>query len=527
MFRIHPRMRASVAILSLLFPSLLLVAGCAGQNDSTSVETTTAATTPADTTSATAQQTQTSTKKPNIVFILTDDEDYASAQLLPSLKSQLIEKGASFDNDFVGNSLCCPSRSTILTGLYAHNHDVENNNPPKGGYEKFAAGGLEKKTIAYSLQQNGYTTGLFGKYLNHYPGNADDPNRTPAGWDEWHAWGDTLGQAGDENNSNTGDTESNAAYYDYKLIENGKIASYGDSPDDYLTDVLSNKARDFIRNASSGSKPFFLYLATSAPHGVPIPAERHQNASLPPQAPRTPSFDQEDVSSMPPWIRDMSRFSAQDTVGIDTLYHLRMGTMLAVDEMVDSVVKELDADGQLDNTFIFFTSDNGLLLGQHRIRYDKRYPYEEAIRVPLFVRGPGVPAGSKVENLIVNADFAPTFAELADTTFPSDGQVDGRSFASLLRGEDPPWRSGILLEWFGQKNRRRTLPAYEGIRTDTYKYVEYATGDRELYDLQADPYELNNIYESADPSLLKDLKTRLDGLRSCTGEECRKAEDAS
>ncbi|MBV9303833.1 MAG: sulfatase-like hydrolase/transferase, partial [Acidobacteriaceae bacterium] len=130
-------MRASVAILSLLFPSLLLVAGCAGQNDSTSVETTTAATTPADTTSATAQQTQTSTKKPNIVFILTDDEDYASAQLLPSLKSQLIEKGASFDNDFVGNSLCCPSRSTILTGLYAHNHDVENNNPPKGGYEKF------------------------------------------------------------------------------------------------------------------------------------------------------------------------------------------------------------------------------------------------------------------------------------------------------------------------------------------------------------------------------------------------------
>ena len=463
--------------------------------------------------------------RPNIVFILTDDLDYASASQFPNLRSQLIDKGAAFDNDFVGNSLCCPSRSTILTGLYAHNHDVENNNPPKGGYEKFVAGGLEKKTIAYSLQQSGYTTGLFGKYLNHYPGNADDPSRTPAGWDEWHAWGDTLGQEGDENSANTGDTESTAAYYNYNLIENGKIVPYGDSSDDYLTDVLSGKAQDFIRNASSGSKPFFLYLATSAPHAVPVPAERHQNASIPAQAPRTPSFDQEDVSSMPPWIRNMSRFSAQDTAGIDALYRLRMGSMLAVDEMVDSVIKELDADGQLDNTFIFFTSDNGLLLGQHRIRHDKRYPYEEAIRVPLFVRGPGVPAGSKVENMIVNADFAPTFAELAGTPFPSDGQeVDGRSFASLLRGEDPPWRSGILLEWFGQSNRARYLPAYEGIRTDSYKYVEYATGDKELYDLRADPYELNNIYESADSSLLDDLKRRLDALRSCTGEECRKAE---
>lgn len=476
---------------------------------------------------STTQQTQASTKKSNIVFILTDDEDYDSAQLLPSLKSQLIEKGASFDNDFVGNSLCCPSRSTILTGLYAHNHDVENNNPPKGGYEKFVAGGLEKKTIAYSLQQSGYTTGLFGKYLNHYPGNADDPTRIPAGWDEWHVWGDTLG-GDDENNANTGDTESNAAYYDYKLNENGKIVSYGNSPDDYLTDVLSGKARDFIRNTSSGSKPFFLYLATSALHGVSVPAERHRGALIPAQAPRLPSFDQEDVSSMPPWIRDMTRFSDQDISDIDNLYRLRMGTMLAVDEMVDSLVKELDADEQLDNTYIFFTSDNGLLLGQHRIRNDKRYPYEEAIHVPLFVRGPGVPAGSKVENLIINADFAPTFAELAGTPFPSDGQeVDGRSFARLLRGEDPPWRSGILLEWFGQKNRSRTLPAYEGIRTDTHKYVEYDTGDRELYDLKADPYEENNVYKSADPALLEDLKTRLEVLGSCTEEECKKAEDAA
>jgi N-acetylglucosamine-6-sulfatase len=466
------------------------------------------------------------TNQPNIIFVLTDDLDYNSAQLMPNVRSQLIDKGTTFENDFVGNSLCCPSRATILTGLYAHNHDVEYNNPPRGGFERFVAGGYEQKTIAYRLEQDGYTTGLYGKYLNHYPGN-DDPTRVPPGWDEWHAWGDTLGQAGDENSANTGATESNAAYYNYELNENGKIVSYGDSSDDYMTDVLSSKAQDFVRNTASDSKPFFLYLATSAPHGPPVPAERHKDVFASVTAPRSPSFNQEDVSSMPPWIRDMSRFSVQDTIGIDTLYRLRMGSMLAVDGMVDSVVKELEADGQLDNTFIFFTSDNGLLLGQHRIKNDKRYPYEEAIRTPLFVRGPGVPARSKVENLVINTDFAPTFAELAGVPFPSDEQLDGRSLASLLRGENPPWRSGILLEWFGQTNKRRQLPAYEGIRTDTYKYVEYDSGDRELYDLKADPYEVNNIYESADPSLLEDLKTRLEALRSCTGEGCQQAEDAS
>jgi arylsulfatase A-like enzyme len=136
-----------------------------------------------------------------------------------------------------------------------------------------------------------------------------------------------------------------------------------------------------------------------------------------------------------------------------------------------------------------------------------------------------VPAASKVENLIINADFAPTFAELASVRFPSEGQVDGRSFASLLRGENPPWRSAILLEWFGQTNRKRYLPAYEGIRTNTYKYVEYHSGDRELFDLKADPYEVNNVYESADPSLLEDLKTKLAALRSCAGEGCKEAED--
>jgi N-acetylglucosamine-6-sulfatase len=437
---------------------------------------------------------------------------------LPTLRSQLIEKGTSFENAFISDSLCCPSRATILTGFYAHNHGVETNNPPNGGFPKFVAEGREKDTIATRLQQSGYETALFGKYLNHYPGD-DDPTRVPPGWDEWHAWGDTWGGQGDDQE---GEVESGAEYYGYKLNENGETVSYGGSSEDYLTDVLSGKATDFVRHATSDSKPFFLYMAPTAPHGPPVPAERHQDVFADEEAPRPPSFDEEDVSDKPPWIGEMSRFSDEDISSIDDLYRKRLGTMLAVDDMVGSLVRELEADGQLDNTFIFFTSDNGFILGQHRIQNDKRYPYEESVRTPLFVRGPGVFAGSRVDKLVINTDFAPTFAELAGASSPP---ADGRSFVPLLRGGDPPWRSAILLEGFGQNNRKRSLPAYEAIRTGTHKYVEYDTGDKELYNLEADPYELDNIYETAEPSLVSDLKTRLDALRSCTGEGCRETED--
>ncbi len=258
--------------------------------------------------------------------------------------------------------------------------------------------------------------------------------------------------------------------------------------------------------------------------------------------------------------------------------------MLAVDEMVGALVEELEAVAELDYTFLFFTSDNGWFQGEHRISFRKERAYEEAARVPLFVRGPGVPSGSKVENLVLNTDFAPTFAELAgEVEFPADG----RSLTPLLRGEDSSsWRSAVLLEKLstsedqeerdkegsskgntsgdqevsdkkggskGEKNKdkkkkgekckgrsedrfrtecqNRTpagqMPAYEAVRTETHKYVEYETGDKELYDLETDPYELESIHESAEPSLLEDLKARLDALRSCAEAGCREAEDRS
>ncbi|MCA1740295.1 MAG: sulfatase-like hydrolase/transferase, partial [Actinobacteria bacterium] len=215
----------------------LLVVGCSGGGPAQEEET--------------GAETKSSTQ-PNIVFILTDDLDYDSAQQLPNVRSQLIEKGTSFDNAFISESLCCPSRASILTGLYAHNHGVETNNPPRGGFEKFVSEGREEDTIATRLQQSGYKTALFGKYLNHYPGD-ESQTHVPPGWDEWHAWGDTLGNQ--ENSENEGEAESSAAYYGYKLNENGELVSYGNSSEDYFTDVLSQGATDFVRKTTSGSKP--------------------------------------------------------------------------------------------------------------------------------------------------------------------------------------------------------------------------------------------------------------------------------
>jgi arylsulfatase A-like enzyme len=426
-----------------------------------------------------------------------DDLNFATVQRMPELRSSVIEEGTSFQNTFISYPLCCPSRATILTGLYAHNHDVMGNAPPDGGFQKFRSEGYEESTIAVRLQQSGYTTGLFGEYLNYYLD--EDPTHVPPGWDEWHARGDI-------------------AYYEYELNENGEIVSYGNDTEDYFTDVLARKATDFVRRATADSQPFFLYLGPAAPHEPAIPAERHKGTFADEEAPRPPSFDEEDVSDKPSWIQEINSLSDEQIAEIDDRYRNWLASMLAIDEMVASLVQELEDAGELDNTFIFFTSDNGYHQGEHLIDYGKNTPYEESARVPLFVRGPGVPAGSEVERLALNTDFAPTFADLAGIEF----SADGRSLAPLLRGEDPAWRSSVLLEGFAGGNP----PSYEAVRTETHKYVEYENGETELYDLEADPYELENLPKLTNPSLAVNLKTQLNVLRGCAGNGCQRAEDA-
>jgi arylsulfatase A-like enzyme len=372
------RRRAPFGLLASLSVFLLFVVGCSGAETSESA------------TSQQEDEAGSPADSPNIVFVLTDDLDYTSAQQMPQIGSLVRDEGASFENAFVSFPVCCPSRATILTGLYAHNSGVKGNSPPSGGFQKFRNDGTEENTVASSLQEGGYRTAFFGKYLNGY--GRGDRTYVPPGWDEWY--GKLNGQK----------------LYDYSINENGEEVSYGSEEGDFFTDVLSGQASDFVRRTAPEDQPFFAYVAPTAPHTPATPAERHEGTFSEDEVLQPPSFDEEDVSDKPSWVRNMDRISNKQASQIEKRHQKRLNSMLAVDEMTASLVQELEDAGELDNTFIVFTSDNGFHGGEHRIKGGKRTPYEESARVPLFVRGPGVPAGSKVEELALNTDFAPTFA---------------------------------------------------------------------------------------------------------------------
>ncbi|HEY0511667.1 MAG TPA: sulfatase, partial [Thermoanaerobaculia bacterium] len=463
--------------------------------------------------------------RPNIVFILTDDQDLLlnSMEYMPQTRALIADRGMTFAQDFVPLSLCCPSRSTILTGLYPHNHKVYTNHGPDGGFDKFEELGHEGTTIGTALHAAGYRTALLGKYLNHYP-KETDPTHVPPGWDEF-----ASPAAGGPYNG-----------FHYTLNENGRLVQYGGNPQDYLTDVIAGKATAFIRGSAAAGKPFFLYLATYAPHKPAVPAPRH--AALFPglQAPRTPSFNEADVSDKPTRIRNLPLLTEGHIRQIDGLYRRRIQSLQAVDEAVAAVVHTLESTGQLENTYIFFTSDNGFHMGQHRMLPGKYTPYETDIHMPLYVRGPGIAAGSSTSAATSSVDFAPTIAELAGATLQLS--ADGRSFVPILHGQTPGgWRQVVLLEQFEftpdnnppsdileppdpQDGGVLEYPAHLGVRVPDFKYVEYASGDREVYDLRNDPDELNNLASHLDPAWLSQMSGIIRALGACAGDACRTLE---
>ncbi len=457
---------------------------------------------------------------PNIVFILTDDLDTREVAMMPRVQLDLVYEGTSYENYFVTNSLCCPSRSSILRGQYVHNHGIWQNNLPSGGFSKFHGHGLENSTMATWLQTGGYKTALMGKYLNDYP-HGVRKTYVPPGWDEWDS-----------------PTNRNAySEFNYKLNENGKIISYGHAAKDYLTDVLSLKAGAFIRQSVESGTPFFLYLSTYAPHSPWTPAPRHQQTFTDAKAPRTASFNEKDVSGKPAFIRALPPMSNRDIAQTDKIYRLRLQSLQAVDDLVAHLVEVLQETEQLNNTYIVFTSDNGFHLGQHRLNQGKQTAYEEDIHVPLILRGPGIPAGHFVSDLAVEVDLAPTFTAWAGV--PAPAFVDGRSLAPLLKSKltsPNQWRQGVLIEHhpgnepFSSKFERKmvvnsTLPVYSAVRSQNYLYVEYDSGERELYDLRKDIDELHNIYSTAAPALLKRLSAWLAHMKTCAAATCRLAEE--
>jgi len=470
---------------------------------------------------------QTAAPKPNIIFILTDDmrKDDLNARYMPKTTTELVAKGMSFQNAFVSNPLCCPSRATIMRGQYSHNTKVWFNtnvfdpNPDirDGGWKGYNGNGHESDNVATRLHEAGYSTGLFGKYLNGYGATT-----VPPGWDDWFAF-------------------KQLEYYNYDVNDNGTIKHFGTSESDYSTDVLNAQVEEFIGANAAQGKPFFAYVAPYAPHGPATPAPRDRHAFDPEKAPRLPSFNESDVSDKPPWIKSLRRLTFYDIAKINQRHEDRVESLQAVDDLVADVVRKLGEQGVLSNTYIVFTSDNGFHHGEHRITYGKGRPYEEDIRVPLLIRGPGVAAGSSTDKLVLNTDYLPTFTNLAGAQTPP--YVDGRSLLPVLTGSaSPSSRTAILIEGRNY-SADPEIPVevnYNAIRTSTTKYIEYEGGFRELYDLSpgADPNELTNTYYSAAPTVAPrpELKARLDALKSCQPKDdpttpeverpCQTAEDA-
>jgi N-acetylglucosamine-6-sulfatase len=440
--------------------------------------------------------------KPNLILIQLDDLDFRTYESMPRERLLLSAQGTTFSNAIVTRPLCCPSRASVLTGQYAHSHGVLTNSPPHGGYEVFRDWGLEMTTVATWLQAEGYRTVLLGKYLNRYP--AGNEGFVPPGWDEWYS---LLFDRASE-------------YTSYFMNENGRVVAYGLDPEAYETDVLARKTVDFIaRHSGPEAPPFFIFLNPTAPHSPAVPAPRYADAFPGVGAPRTPSFNEADISDKPRWVQEVPLLSSEDIADIDELTRRRYQALLAVEDMTQQILEALVATGKLDDTYVFFTSDNGVFAGQHRLPGGKNAPYEEAIRVPFVVRGPHVPAGRIEDAVVGNIDLAPTLVALAGGT-PS-ATIDGRSIAALLRGERPAdWRSEILIE-SAAGGAPYPLPAYAGLRSVDYTYVEYYNGELELYDLASDPDQLVNVLNTADPALLSRLADKLDILRDCRGQSCQ------
>jgi N-acetylglucosamine-6-sulfatase len=417
--------------------------------------------------------------RPNIVLILTDDQRADTLQYMPATQDLLADRGVTFSNNFCPTPVCAPSRASILTGLYTHNHHIAKNADSSDKFD-------DASTLPVWLKNSGYFTGLIGKYLNDY----NDTSMTtwpyqPPGWDVWVPFKDDPG------------------YFNYYLIENLKEVLYGNSDSNYSTTVLANKAVDFIQNAPAG-KPMFLYFAVKAPHypAKPLASDFEKFSMLPNYRP--PSFNEADVSDKPKWVRDIPLMSSSDIETNDTFRKNQIACLQAVDRSVAQIVHALETMGKLDNTVIIFSSDHGMMWGEHRVSIAKNCAYEEAAKAPLIIRTPTSSAKVK-NNLVMNIDIPATISDFAGVTPPYP--INGKSLKGLVDGSVTTWRQEVLLEAMN--------PVMQGVRTPQYVYFQYSSGEKEFYDLTTDPYQLQSKH--ADPaysSIISDLKVKLAALKS-------------
>ena len=438
---------------------------------------------------------------PNVVVVMTDDQALDTMRAMPRTRRLIGGRGVTFDNAVVSFPLCCPSRATFQTGQYAHNHRVLDNHPPRGGYDRLDT----ERTLPVWLSRAGYETGFIGKFLNGY-GKGKAAREVPPGWSEWYGLPATAKQRP----------------FEFELNENGELVGYG--KDDYKTEVLADKATSFLRAHAGRKRPFFLWVATDAPHkdaGAhkraernPEPAPRDRGRYEHKRAPNRAAVDENDVSDKPDFVKGRTRLDKKQRDEIRKVFVSQLESLVAIDRLVKGIVKELRHAGELDNTLIVFTSDNGFLRGQHRLESGKSSLYEEAIRVPLLVRGPGFPQGVRDNRLVGNVDLAPTILDLTGAT--ADVDLDGGSLVPYQRTREDRGRT-ILLEVFERMTGR-----FVGVRTRRYAYAEYDDRQRELYDLKRDPQQLDNVANRRRYAEVREkLSKRVAELRNCAGTECR------
>jgi arylsulfatase A-like enzyme len=431
--------------------------------------------------------------RPNVVVIETDDQTQADMASMPETERLIGDEGVTFANSFVSLSQCCPSRTTFLTGQYAHNHGVLTTQPPFGGFPAFH----DSQSLAVWLRRRGYQTSLVGKYLNQY--GRTDPTYIPPGWTDWHV------------------LEGPATYRftGFTINDNGRVRAY---PGQYQSDVLAALSERFVRRTARARKPFFLWTTYVQPHvGVPrdpllppkvqatVPSVLFRNAFMAVPMPRTPAYDLVDP--------ERQRIA-------QLIWQRRQEALMSVDEDVVRMVRTLKQAGVLRNTLLIFTSDNGYLIGEHHVTESKVLPYEGSIRVPLMMRGPGIPRGQTRRQLVFNGDLAPTIMQATGARAP--WAPDGISLLPFARSAAAGSGRAILLEG-PPRGRLSSAPRYTGLRTPDALYVENLGGPVELYDLRTDPFELDNL--AGQPQVAaqqRRLARRLAELRHCAGPACRR-----